>query len=69
MAAFPSPATIFATFALGIELVIGLILGLSTGLSELHKTVLVGFVVVFPLLALALIWMLITRVEPDSDLA
>jgi ABC-type nitrate/sulfonate/bicarbonate transport system permease component len=48
----PSPLAVFAAFAFGIEAVVGYVLGMSNGLSELHKTVLVGFIVGFPILSL-----------------
>lgn len=49
-----SPLAIFTLFALGVEAVVGLVLGLSDGLSELHKTVLVSFVVGYPVVAMLL---------------
>lgn len=47
-----SPLAVFALFAFGIEAVVGYVLGQSSGLSELHKTVLVVFLTAFPILAL-----------------
>ena len=47
-----SPLAVFAAYSFGIEAVVGYVLGGSTGLSELHKTVLVGFVIGFPILTL-----------------
>lgn len=58
-----SPLAAFTLFALGVEAIVGLVLGLSDGLSEVHKTVLVGFVVVFPLLSLGLLLLQIARAE------
>jgi hypothetical protein len=55
MIATPSHLTALTAFALGVEAIVGLVLGLSDGLSEVHKSVLVGFVVVFPLLSLGLL--------------
>ncbi len=56
-----SPLTALTAFALGVEAIVGLVLGVSDGLSELHKSVLVGFVVVFPLLSLGLLLMQSSR--------
>jgi len=47
-----TPLAVFAVYSFGIEAVVGYVLGGSTGLSELHKTVLVGFVIGFPILTL-----------------
>ena len=47
-----TPLAVFAAYSFGIEAVVGYVLGGSTGLSELHKTVLVGFVIGFPVLTL-----------------
>ena len=58
-----SPLTVFTLLCLGIEAIVGLVLGLSSGLSELHKTVLVGFVVGFPAPALILFLILLLRAE------
>ena len=63
-----SPLTIFTLFCLGIEAIVGLVLGLSSGLAELHKTVLVGFVVGFPALTLILFLILMPRAERADSL-
>lgn len=63
MISTPSPLAALTLFVLGVEAIVGLVLGLSDGLSEVHKTVLVGFVVVFPLLSLGLLLLQITRSE------
>ncbi len=60
----PSPLAIFALFCFGAQGIVGLALGLSNGLSETHKTVLVGFIAGFPALTLFLLMSLITRAEP-----
>lgn len=67
-----SPLAVFALFAFGIEAVVGYVLGQSTGLSELHKTVLVVFLTAFPILALLAFLPLSARdarsdAEPDLD--
>ena len=56
-----SPLAIFTLFAVCVEAVVGLVLGLSDGLSELHKTVLVGFVVGYPLVAMLLFLLLAAK--------
>lgn len=47
-----TPLAVFATWSFGTEAVVGYVLGASNGLSELHKTVLVGFMIGFPILSL-----------------
>lgn len=47
-----TPLAVFAAYSFGIEAVVGYVLGMSNGLSELHKTVLVGFMIGFPILSL-----------------
>lgn len=59
----PSPPAIFTLFTLGIEAIVGLVLGLSNGLSELHKTILVGFIVAFPALTLLIFLTMLARSE------
>ena len=59
----PSPLAIFTLFTLGLETIVGLVLGLSTGLSELHKTILVGFIVAFPALTLLIFLTMLSRAE------
>ena len=63
-----TPITTLALFAFGTEAVIGFILGTSTGLSEVHKSVLVGFAVIYPLLTMAMVWAITARtVSYDYD--
>ena len=57
----PSPLAIFTIFCIGLESVVGLCLGLSNGLSETHKTVLVGFIVAYPALTLLIFLALIPK--------
>jgi ABC-type nitrate/sulfonate/bicarbonate transport system permease component len=52
MSRFMSALRVVAAFAFGIEAVVGYVLGTSSGLSEMHKTVLVAFLVGFPLVVL-----------------
>ncbi|MGL6211379.1 MAG: hypothetical protein ACRC14_16265 [Paracoccaceae bacterium] len=59
--ATPSPVGMFSLFVIGIEGIVGLVLGQSTGLSELHKTILVAFLVGFPIVTLALFLLLARR--------
>ena len=59
----PSPLAIFAAFCIGLEAIVGLCLGLSNGLSETHKSVLVGFIVAFPALTLLIFLPLLTRAQ------
>jgi hypothetical protein len=47
-----TPLAAFAAWSFGIEAIVGYVLGASNGLSELHKTVLVGFMIGFPILSL-----------------
>jgi hypothetical protein len=46
------PIAFITVFSLGTLAVVGHVLADSNGLAELHKTVLVGFLVAFPMLAL-----------------
>ena len=55
------PLAIFTIFCLGLETIVGLVLGTGNGLSELHKTILVGFVVGFPALTLVIFLILLPR--------
>lgn len=68
MISAPSPLAGFTVFALGVVTIVGVVLGLSDGLYEAHKSVLVGFVVVFPLLALGLLLLQIPRSEHAQPL-
>ena len=47
-----TPLAAFAAWSFGIEAVVGYVLGASSGLSETHKTVLVSFMIGFPVLSL-----------------
>ena len=60
---FSTPAGLIALFAMSVEASIALILALSTGLSELHKDLLVGFTIGFPALVLVLILVLLARAQ------
>lgn len=60
---FSTPAGLVALFAMAVEASIALILALSSGLSELHKDLLVGFAVGFPALTLVLILVLMSRAQ------
>ncbi len=59
----PSPLAVFTLFCIGLEAIVGLCLGLSNGLSETHKTVLVGFIVCFPAVTLLIFLSLMSRGE------
>ena len=59
----PSPLAVLTLFCIGIEAIVGLCLGRSNGLSETHKTVLVGFVVCFPAVTLLIFMSLLARAE------
>jgi hypothetical protein len=60
---FSTPAGLVTLFAMAVEASIALILALSSGLSELHKDLLVGFSVGFPALTLVLILVLLARAQ------
>ena len=59
----PSPLAIFTLFCIGLQAIVGLCLGLSNGLSETHKTVLVGFIVAFLALTLLIFLALTPKVR------
>ena len=60
----PMPSlAIFTLFCVGLEAIVGLCLGLSNGLSEMHKTVMVGFVVGFPTVTLLIFLPLMARAQ------
>lgn len=60
----PFPTTAFFTlFCLGTLAVVGYVLAASNGLSEFHKTVLVGFLVGFPILTLLIFLSLLPKSE------
>ncbi|MFZ9199352.1 MAG: hypothetical protein ACO22Z_08390, partial [Paracoccaceae bacterium] len=63
---FSTPAGLVTLFALGVEAAIALILALASGLSELHKDLLVGFAIGFPALTLVLIVVLLARMAPGG---
>lgn len=58
---FSTPAGLVALFAMAVEAAIAVILALSSGLSEMHKDLLVGFAVGFPAFVLVLILRLLAR--------
>lgn len=58
---FSTPAGLVTLFALGVEAAIAAILALSSGLSELHKDLLVGHVAGFPAVVLVVILVLLAR--------
>lgn len=60
---FSTPAGLVALFAMAVEAAIAVILAFSSGLSEMHKDLLVGFSVGFPLLMLVLILVLLARAQ------
>ena len=58
----PMPSlAIFTLFCIGLQAIVGLCLGLSNGLSETHKTVLVGFIVAFPAVTLVIFLTMLGR--------
>lgn len=63
---FSTPAGLVALFAMAIEASIAAILALSSGLSELHKDLLVGFAIGFPALVLVLILVLLARSQAQA---
>ena len=58
---FSTSAGLIALFAMATEAAIAVILAFSSGLSELHKDLLVGFAVGFPALMLVVILLLLAR--------
>ena len=65
MRPFP-PIAFFTLFCLGTLAVVGYVLAASNGLSELHKTVLVGFLVAFPSLTMLIFLSLLPKVDSES---
>ena len=63
MRPFP-PIAFFTPFCFGTLAVVGYVLAASNGLSEFHKTVLVGFLVAFPTLTLLIFMSML----PKSDI-
>lgn len=66
---FSTPAGLVTLFAMAVEASIALILALSSGLSELHKDLLVGFSVGFPALTLVLILVLLARTAGEAAIS
>lgn len=60
---FSTPAGLATLFAIAMEAAIAVILAFSTGLSEMHKDLLVGFAIGFPAVMLVLILVLLSRAE------
>lgn len=60
---FSTPAGLATLFAITMEAAIAVILAFSTGLSEMHKDLLVGFAIGFPAVMLVLILVLLSRAE------
>lgn len=58
---FSSPAGLITLFAMMMQTTVAVILAFSTGLSELHKDLLVGFAVGFPALSLVLLLVMLSR--------
>ena len=64
MRPFP-PQAFLALFCLGALFAAAYALGASNGLSETHKTVLVGFLTLYPILSMAILLVLTPR-EPQA---
>ena len=62
MRPFP-PIAFFTLFCLGTLAVVGYVLAASNGLAEMHKTVLVAFLVAFPTLTLLIFLSLLPKSE------
>lgn len=62
MRPFP-PIAFFTLFCLGTLAVVGYVLAASNGLSELHKTVLVAFLVAFPSLTMVIFLTLLPKAD------
>ncbi|TXI03788.1 MAG: hypothetical protein E6Q73_04115 [Pseudorhodobacter sp.] len=60
---FSTSAGLIALFAMMVEASIAVILAFSTGLSEMHKDLLVGFAVGFPALMLIVILLMLARAQ------
>ena len=58
-----SPIAFFTLFCLGTLAVVGYVLAASNGLAELHKTVLVAFLVAFPSLTMFIFLSLLPKGE------
>ena len=64
MRPFP-PIAFFTLFCLGTLAIVGFVLAASNGLSETHKTILVGFIVAFPAVTLLIFLILLSRAAPQ----
>ena len=60
---FSTPAGLLTLFSMMIEASIAVILAFSSGLSEMHKDLLVGFAVGFPALMLVVILLMLARAQ------
>ena len=60
MRPFP-PIAFFTLFCLGTLAIVGFVLAASNGLSETHKTILVGFIVAFPAVTLLIFLILLSQ--------
>ena len=60
---FSTPAGLITLFAMMVEASIAVILAFSSGLSEMHKDLLVGFAVGFPALMLVVILLMLARAQ------
>ena len=63
----PPPIAFFTLFCLGTLAVVGYVLAASNGLAELHKTVLVAFLVAFPSLTLLIFLSLLPKGETADN--
>ena len=66
---FSTPAGLVTLFAMAVEAAIAFVLALSNGLSEMHKDLLVGFSVGFPMLMLVLILVLLARGQAEAAIS
>ena len=57
------PIAFFTLFCLGTLAVVGYVVAASDGLSELHKTILVAFLVAFPSLTLLIFLSLLPKAD------
>lgn len=62
---FSTPAGLVALFAMAVQASVAVILAFATGLSEMHKDLLVGFAIGFPALTLVLILVLLARAQGE----
>lgn len=61
--AFSTPAGLIALFAMVTQVAIAVVLAFSSGLSELHKDLMVGFALGFPAVMLVVILVLLVRAQ------